>query len=288
MAWISSFAATLVAALAIIGTSTAADPPRVTVIGDSVLTAVEWNSTPLSILEQGLDVQLEIGVCRTLEAISCPYEGGNVPTLLDVVDQRGAQLGPTVVVEVGYNDPASDFPQRVEDSINALLAAGVERILWVNMRQWQQQYIGMDQVLVAAAARHPQLTIVDWESLSHDHYSWFQGDGIHLVYDGAVAMATLLNGAIKEALAPPPTIRATQLPVAYVGKQYSVRLAAAGGVAPYSWRVVSGPLPRGLHLLASGELIGRPLRPGQLTLTLRAADSHGVEAVKRETLVIRG
>ena len=67
MGWISSFGATVVAALALIGTSAASDPPQVTVIGDSVLTAVEWNNTPLSLLEQGLDVQLDIGVCRTLE-----------------------------------------------------------------------------------------------------------------------------------------------------------------------------------------------------------------------------
>src|SRR5882757_10791816 len=109
MVWISSFAAALVAALAMIGTSAASDPPRVTVIGDSVLTAVAWNATPLSILEQGLDVQLEIGVCRTLEGVSCPYEGGNVPTLLDVIHTLGPQLGATVVVEVGYNDPATEF-----------------------------------------------------------------------------------------------------------------------------------------------------------------------------------
>jgi hypothetical protein len=288
MGWISSFAAMVVAVLAVVAPSSAADAPRVTVIGDSVLTAVEWNNTPLSILEQGLDVQLEIGVCRTLEGISCPYEGGNVPTLMDVVEQLGAQLGPAVVVEVGYNDPASEFPQRVEDSIDALLAAGVQRVLWVNMREWQQQYIGMNQVLDAAAARHPQVTIVDWESLSHDHYSWFQGDGIHLVYDGAVAMATLLNGAIKQALGPPPTIRVTQLPVAYVGRPYSERLAAVGGAAPYRWRVTSGPLPAGLHLLASGLLVGKPVRPGQIDVTLQAADSWGVKTVRRETLVIRG
>ena len=258
MVWISSFAATVLAALALIGTSAASDPPHVTVIGDSVLTAVEWNSTPLSLLEQGLDVQLEIGVCRTLEGISCPYEGGNVPTLLDVVNRLGPALGPTVLVEVGYNDPANEFAQRVEDSIDALLAAGVEHILWVNMREWQQQYIGMNQVLVAAAARHPQLTIVDWEGLSHDHYSWFQGDGIHLVYDGAVAMAGLLNASIKHALAPPLTIRSQQLPVARVGRPYAAHLAASGGLAPYKWCVTSGPLPRGLHLLANGQLTGRP------------------------------
>ena len=288
MVWISSFGATVLASLALMGSSAASDPPHVTVIGDSVLTAVEWNNTPLSLLEQGLDVQLEIGVCRTLEGISCPYEGGNVPTLLDVVDRLGPQLGPTVLVEVGYNDPANQFAQRVEDSINALLAAGVQHILWVNMREWQQQYIGMNQVLLAAAARHPQLTIVDWERLSHDHYSWFQGDGIHLLYDGAVAMAGLLNTSIKHALAPPLTIRSLQLPVARVGRPYTAHLAATGGLAPYTWRVTSGPLPRGLHLLASGQLTGRPLRRGQLAVTLQAVDSYGVATIRRETLVIDG
>ena len=66
MGWISSFAATFVAVLAVVAPSAAADAPRVTVIGDSVLTAVEWNATPRAILQQGLDVQWDVGVCRTL------------------------------------------------------------------------------------------------------------------------------------------------------------------------------------------------------------------------------
>ena len=292
MGWITSFAAALVAGLAMIGSSAAADPPPVTVIGDSVLTAVEWNETPLSILEQGLDVQLDVGVCRTLEGVSCPYEGGHVPTLMDEVNALGVRLGPTVLVEVGYNDPADEFAQRVEDTVDALLAAGVQRILWANMREWQQQYIGMNQTLADVAARHPQVTIIDWEGYSHDHYSWFQGDGIHLVYDGAVAMATLFNAAIKQALAPPPpplpavTIAATPLPVAHVGRPYSVRLAAVGGDAPYSWRLTSGPLPQGMHLLANGRITGTPRRPGRIALILQAADSEGAKAVRRASLVI--
>jgi hypothetical protein len=297
MGWITSFATALVAGLAMIGSSAAADPPHVTVIGDSVLTAVEWNETPLSILEQGLDVQLDVGVCRTLEGVSCPYEGGRVPTLLDEVNALGSRLGPIVLVEVGYNDPADEFAQRVEDAVDALLAAGVQRILWANMREWQQQYIGMNQVLAEAAARHPQLTIIDWEGYSHDHYSWFQGDGIHLVYDGAVGMATLFNSAIKQALAPAPqrplapplaavTIAATPLPVAHVGLPYSARLAAEGGDAPYSWRLTSGPLPRGMHLLANGRITGTPRRPGRLALVLQAADREGAKALRRASLVI--
>ena len=201
-----------------------------------------------------------------------------------------------MLVEVGYNDPPAEFAQRIDDSVDALLGAGVQRILWVNMREWQQQYIGMNQTLAAAAERHPQITMIDWESYSRTHYEWFQGDGIHLRYDGAVAMATLLNSSIKEALEPPPpppqpatppTIRPTPLPVAHVGAPYSARLAADGGDGPYTWRLTSGPLPAGLHLLADGRITGTPRRPGRLTLCLQAVDSLGARAVRRETLVIR-
>jgi hypothetical protein len=294
----------LVAFAAAVASGAAATPtaPPVTVIGDSVLTAVEWNEKPLGVFEQGLDLHLDIGVCRTLEGASCPFEGGRVPTLLDVVEANGLRLGPTVLVEVGYNDPAAEFAQRVEDSINALLAAGVQKIIWVDMRAWQQQYVGMNQTLQAAAARHPQLTVLDWEAYSHDHYSWFQGDGVHLVYDGAMAMAAFLNAGIKQALAPPaplaqpPTVSAARaplqivrrtLPVAWVGKHYATRLTAAGGRPPYRWRLTSGPLPRGLHLLANGQLTGTPRRPGKLVLTLQAADGDGRQAIRYETLVIR-
>lgn len=287
MKWTSSFAAVLVAGLALTAASAASDPPRVTVIGDSVLTAVEWNATPLSIFQQGLDLQLDIGVCRTLEGISCPFEGRVVPTLLDVVASLGPRLGETVLVEAGYNDPAGEFAKRVEDAVDALLAAGVRRILWVNMREWQQQYIGMNETLAAAAARHPELTILDWEHLSHDHYSWFQGDGIHLRYDGAVAMATFLNASIKKALAPALAVGTATLPVAYVDQPYAAHLAATGGTAPYTWRLTSGPLPRGLHLLADGGLTGAPRRAGRVALVLQVADRYGTKAVGRETLVIK-
>jgi hypothetical protein len=287
MGWISSFAAALVAGLALLGSSAAAEQPRVTVIGDSVLTAVEWNATPLALFERGLDLQMDIGVCRTLEGVSCPFEGQTVPTLLDVVNSLGPRLGKTVLIEAGYNDPPAEFAQRVEDSVDALLAAGVTRILWVNLREWQQQYIGMNQTLDAAAARHPELTILDWERTSHDHYSWFQGDGIHLVYDGAVGMATFLNASIKKALAPPLTISTTELPDAHVDRPYATRLAATGGSAPYNWRVTSGPLPRGLHLLTDGRITGEPRRAGRSEIVLQATDRYGTRALGRATLLIK-
>jgi hypothetical protein len=266
--------------------ATTAPPPRVTVIGDSILTAVLWNEQPLSILTHGLDMDLKIGICRRLTGVSCPFEGGEVPTLVDLVNELGSNLGHTVLVEVGYNDDPSTFAQSVEESITALLRAGARQIVWVNMREWQQQYIGMNQDLRAAARRHPELTIADWNAYSNSNYSWFQGDGTHLAYDGAIAMANLLHDELAEVVAPPQVIVPPRLPVARVGRPYATRLVAKGGIAPYHWQLTSGPLPRGLRLLADGHITGTPCRSADLWLIFRATDAFGHTAGVRTALDI--
>lgn len=261
--------------------------PRVTVISDSVLTAVSWNATPSAVLGDGFELRMAVGVCRKLTGVSCPFEGGTVETLVDLVARLGPALGPTVVVEVGYSDDPATFSDSVEQSIDALLAAGVKRILWVNMREWQPQYVGMNATLVAAAECHPEVTVVDWNAYSRYHYSWFQSDGIHLVYGGAMAIATLLHREVLEALAPPLVVTTERLPTAQVGIPYSTRLVASGGLGPYTWRLLSGPLPRGLRLLADGTVVGTPRRSGQLRLSFRVTDGGGHTATRSETLPIR-
>lgn len=261
-------------------------PPQVTVIGDSVLTGVLWNEGPLAILQHGLQMRLDIGVCRRLTGVSCPYEGGRVPTLLDVVNTLGPQLGKVVLVEVGYNDDYDTFAQDVEVSINALLQAGVERILWVNLHGFSRQWHDMNDVLDAAARRHRELTVIDWNGYASDHWSWFQGDGIHLVDEGAGAMATLFRSAIDEALAPPLVVHTTTLPVARVGHKYLARLVASGGIAPYTWRVTRGSLPKGLSLRPNGQIDGAARRSGSVTIVVAATDSHGHAATRQELLKI--
>jgi hypothetical protein len=269
-----------------------ASPPQATLIADSVLTAVQWNAAPLAALTDGVDMRLDVGVCRRLTGVSCPYEGGNVPTLLDVVHQYGAGLGSTVLVEVGYNDPAPTFADAVEQSVDALLQAGVRRILWVNLRGFAQQWLDMDDVLAAAARHHPELTILDWHGYSTNKWSWFQGDGIHLVYDGAMAMAAFLNHALRQALAPRPSkappvvVDPKPLPPARVGHAYSTRLVAHGGTGPYTWRIVGGRLPTRLTLRPDGRILGQPKRPGRVRLVVRAVDAQGRSATSREALTI--
>jgi hypothetical protein len=268
------------------GASAAEQPPQVTVIGDSVLTGVLWNAGPLAILEQGIRMRMEIGVCRRLTGVSCPFEGGTVPTLLDVVHSLGPQLGKVVLVEVGYNDDHDTFAQSVEESIVALKQAGVQRILWANLHGFAQQWLDMNAVLDAAARRHPELTIIDWNDYSLTKWSWFQGDGIHLVGEGAVAMATLFHSALQEALAPPLVVQTTSLPVARVGQTYLAHLVASGGVGPYVWRIVRGSLPKGLSLRPNGRIDGVPRRSGRVSIVVQAVDSLGRAAKMAELLKI--
>jgi hypothetical protein len=276
----------LAAACVAAATSPAATPPPVTVIGDSVLTAVLWNEAPRGTLSKGLDVQWAVAVCRTLTGISCPFEGEVVPTVIDLVRAMGTALGPTVVVEAGYNDPPATFAQEVETVVQGLLAAGVQRILWVDLHEALPAFAAMNQALLDAALRHPQLTVLDWNGYARGHPSWFQNDGIHLFQPGANAIAGYLRANIIAALGAGLAVAAAPLPAARVGRPYRTRLSASGGLGPYRWSVTSGPLPRGLHLLADGELLGRPRRPARVGVTFRVVDSLGATAVHRATLVV--
>ena len=256
--------------------------PPLTVIGDSVLTAVIWNQAPLAILQDGFSVNLDVGVCRTLTGESCPFEGRRVPTLLDLVHTLGPQLGPNVLVEVGYNDPAGEFAERVEESIAALLGAGVKHIFWVNLHEWQRQYPEMNRSLDEAAHRHPEMTILDWRTYSANRWSWFQGDGVHLTYDGAMAMATFLHAGVTEALLP-LTVSFAGATSATVGQPYEAQLTATGGVGPYRFSE-SGVRLRGLRLLANGRLYGTPTRAGRLGFSVSVTDSLG-HSVNRSVLL---
>jgi hypothetical protein len=283
--------------------SVAAPAPEVTVIGDSIMTGVAWNASALAILAQGADLQMEVGVCRRVEGVSCPFEGAEVPTLVDLVPQLGSSIAKTVIVEVGYNDPGDVFAAEVEDAMHVLIHAGVTRVLWVNMREAEGQFPAMNQILVSAAARYPQLTVIDWNAYSTGHPEWFQTDAMHLLLGGGEGLATLLHRALETLvlapapprvtvfpvpapLDPPLVLPAAVLPAAKVGRPYAFELPVTGGTAPFKWRVTSGPLPRGLHLLARGLLTGTPRRPSRTVIAFQTTDSLGQTAKQQLRLVI--
>jgi hypothetical protein len=78
------------------------------------------------------------------------------------------------------------------------------------------------------------------------------------------------------------------LPAAKVGRKYNARLLATGGVAPKTWRVFAGLLPRGLRLNAkTGVISGTPKRVGTAHVTINVTDQLGVVSKATFTLKVR-
>ncbi|HEY5999341.1 MAG TPA: S8 family serine peptidase [bacterium] len=71
------------------------------------------------------------------------------------------------------------------------------------------------------------------------------------------------------------TIATSALPDPAVGRPYSVVLGAQGGIPPYTWSLVSGALPPGLSLAASGVISGSAENAGKYPVRLALADSVG-------------
>ena len=65
------------------------------------------------------------------------------------------------------------------------------------------------------------------------------------------------------------------------GFYYQAKLNTVGGVLPRTWRIVRGPLPRGIRFdRSAGLLFGIPTRPGRFRVTFEATDALGVKAKK--------
>ena len=109
-------------------------------------------------------------------------------------------LGRVVIIHLGNNGPVSS------SDVDAVMRelTGVPNVLLVTVRvdrSWQNE---VNQTLHDAAARYPNVQLVDWYSYSGGHGEWFQADGTHFRTSsgpGANAYADLLVGSIP----PPPT-----------------------------------------------------------------------------------
>jgi lysophospholipase L1-like esterase len=283
-------------AAAVLGTAAgragpvAAPPTRVTVIGDSIAYAIVLDPSSTRVLGRRVDLDLQLAVCRRLVDEGCPYQGSRPLSLVELLPTL--RLGSTVVVAVGYNDHESTFATAVETSLQALRSEGVEHVLWLTLRAERQSYLAMNDVIRAAADRHPELTIVDWNLYSRSHPDWFQDDGLHLNSDGSLAMATLVHRSLDElGLVAAPvarrlTIATRTLAPARVGRPYLVRLTASGGTRPFTWSRTAGVLPAGVRLGRNGTLAGTPRAAGRTSATLRATDARGRSTSRRFVLVV--
>ena len=98
-------------------------------------------------------------------------------------------LGNVLIVELGTNGTVT--PADFDAMMDA--AAGVKRVVFVNVdvpRSWEAED---NAVLAAGVARYPGLAVLaDWYTLSSGHPAWFTPDQVHLEPAGAQALAQLV------------------------------------------------------------------------------------------------
>jgi hypothetical protein len=265
------------------------DLQHVTVIGDSVADGVGNDSNAVAILRQGIELDLEVAACRRVDQQSCTVDGVQPPNVVQLVKTMGSKLGPNVVIAVGYNDYEDQYAQNIQNALAALQAAGVKHVWWLTLRAAHHGYVNMNDDIAAAAQSDPQLSVIDWNVYSRSHPDWFQADGLHLLAPGSAAMATLIHQSlIDDGVAARPVQLVTKtLPVAHRAKRYRATLRAASGDAPYRWSLLERA-PRGIHLEATGAIIGKPLvKPGAYVLSVRVKDSDGSFDTRRITLRVK-
>ena len=70
-----------------------------------------------------------------------------------------------------------------------------------------------------------------------------------------------------------------------VGRLYRAKVASTGGVLPRKWKIVKGPLPKGIRFDPTlGILSGTPTKPGRYRVTFQVTD--GLKVVAKKTLRI--
>jgi hypothetical protein len=187
-------ASTLVGA----GSARSSTPIQVTFVGDSVPASISYVPQARAELRRGLDVRLDLRVCRRLVAPSCPYQGSTPSTALEAVRSYGRSLGAVLVVKVGYNESAQGYRQGIDMVMRAALRDGVEGVVWVTLREAREVYRWTNIAIKTAAKRWPQLVVADWDRYSRGK-PWFDPDGLHLTSAGATALAAFLRPYVFQA-----------------------------------------------------------------------------------------
>jgi hypothetical protein len=263
------------------GVAAPASAPRVTIVADSVGGVLFWQREARDELGRGIDLRIEIRTCRRLVTEGCEYDGERPPSALEAIKALGPGLGDVVVVDIGYNDAPAGYPAALDRVMRALLDAGVDRVVWVTLRERRPSWAEINDAIRDGAKRWPEMRVGDWERESAGHDEWF-ADGIHMNWVGGASFGRFLRSLIVDACAAACapgdailTVRTDRLRTARAGARYTARLVASGGTPPYRWSVMG--LPRRLRLRPDGGISGKAQTSGTYALAASVTDARGVE-----------
>ncbi len=217
--WVVAAVAVLLASsLPVAGTAEVAaaanpppDAPAVSLIGDSTMAGMLWDSTtaddPRDIVGNSYRLTFNAESCRRIVVASCRGRFGSVPQSVVPLMKTTVkgQLGEALVIMAGYDD--ASITNAADQVVAEAEAQGVIRVLWLNYRTntgyilpgglaARDLYGSHNSELAAAAQRHSDLQILDWDGYTVNRPDWFADDGIHLNLAGADGLATFIKNAL--------------------------------------------------------------------------------------------
>jgi hypothetical protein len=190
----STFVTTTTSGIALVPDTTEREvvitDPRVFLLGDSVLEAT--SSAYYDTMEPRLE---RLGWEPTIDA----DRGRNTAQAERELRRNRDEVGETVVVLIGHNDPpsAGEYRSRLEDLLDEV--ADVPRVLLLTIREFDEEMAPLNAVVRSMPRRHANVELVDWEGRVADADGALVRDRLHLTERGAQLLANVVAGALGPA-----------------------------------------------------------------------------------------
>jgi len=196
------------AGAAIPTTSAPRAQPRVLLIGDSTMLAIDRYDAYRAL--RGFEYVFDAKSCRTLGIPSC----GKRPLPPNAVEAINHSRGTfdDVVIMAGYDEWWTSFPQSFDEVVAAARAKGARKIIWLTYREGvpyklltgeraDEAFIKNNQTLrdKVASGGFPDVELAEWYPHAPMHIGWLTEDGIHLTVKGALGLADYISRWVAHA-----------------------------------------------------------------------------------------
>jgi len=187
---------------------------------------------------------------------------GNATSSAAMLTVSAASVAPSITTQ-----PASQTITAGQTAAFSVAATGTAPLTY----QWKK-----NSAAVSGANSSSYTTPVTMSSDSGTQFS--------VVVSNASGSATSSAATLTVNAATTLQITTSQLSGGFVAGSYNATLSATGGSTPYTWSLLSGTLPSGLTLNASGSISGTPSLAGSFPFTVQVKDGAGLSASANFTI----
>ncbi len=183
-------------------TTVAITDPRVFLLGDSVMAALNPNLTDLARKELQ-----QLGWIVTIDAKESRFPSAGI----SVLKARRSEIGQVVVIQMSNNylDNEALWSKQIDEMFDVL--AGARKVVFLNVSEFRPDRIQVNAQLRGALLRHSNMVLLDWNAATAANPSYVASDRLHLTAKGAKAFADMIVATLGPA--PSAPVKSTKAPI---------------------------------------------------------------------------